>query len=278
MGLKIEEQGRIMKYTKGIYAFSLSVGKRKILYFENIIYMEIGKIIKRKECGYQYLSNRDKIMKNLLDTKIGKALATVFALVVVIGGVFIFRSVNQQEELPTEVYLAGGTIPSSAKIYPIIFEDLPMAVQTDEGVITEEDIYKLTKYIDLKSGFYDTRNPDNLPAADECTFLDDYQETVDIFKDWDYEVTGVQLLTIETTDKADEVAITYAVTLTGHGCDYYEEYTEDSDRIMISGGYWKHIGDNWYTYGSIYFVGDWQVDSVKVYRDYTTGRITVGRA
>ena len=55
-----------------------------------------------------------------------------------------------------EVFLAGGTIPASAKIYPIVDETFPMSiVNSTDYEFTDEDIWTLTYYVDVFASFDD---------------------------------------------------------------------------------------------------------------------------
>ena len=65
------------------------------------------------------------------------------------------NNINIKEETS---YLAGGTIPESAKIYPIVNDDMQMTLNDSRLLVTQEDIWTLTHYVDIWSTIDDTRN------------------------------------------------------------------------------------------------------------------------
>lgn len=110
-----------------------------------------------------------------------------------------------------EVFLAGGTIPASAKIYPIVDETFPMSiVNSTDYEFTDEDIWTLTHYIDVFASFDDMAGEG--PLKDEADkFLtsitsDEIIEVNTAAGDDNKKLVGVQILQINA-EALDDVQV-----------------------------------------------------------------------
>lgn len=123
--------------------------------------------------------------------------------------VFALTGCKQNDKNTDENYLAGGTIPESAKIYPIVNEELEMTVNDEDGVLSADDIWTLTHYVDIMGRCDDTRG-DGMDEEEMATFCT--QERIDSIKsgleenDYSYKVTGVQVLIMTVQDDGRVVA------------------------------------------------------------------------
>lgn len=145
-------------------------------------------------------------------------------------------------------YVAGGTIPTSAKVYPIVNGDLPMTVVDEDKLLSDDDIWTLTHDVDLWATGNDTRG-DGFKADEVADFADAtrIQEVQDAIaaKDYDYAVDGVQILAITATSSTD-VEILYVVQATGA---YTAEGLAESQYEMVDTLKFKKVNENWHIAG-----------------------------
>ena len=170
-------------------------------------------------------------------------------------------------------YVAGGTIPTSAKVYPIVNDDLPMTVVDEDKLLSDDDIWTLTHDVDLWSTGNDTRG-DGFKADEVADFADttriqEVQNAIDA-KNYDYAVDGVQILAITATSSTD-VEILYVVQATGA---YTAEGLAESQYEMVDTLKFKKVNDNWHISG----VGELCIapsGTIEYSQDSITGAYTV---
>lgn len=199
----------------------------------------------------------------------------LFALVLAIcAGVFFgFRigGDNGDVNVKTGEWLAGGTIPADAKLYPIMNEDMKMMVTNNaDGVLDDKDIWTLTHDIDLLAALDDVDSP--LEDTSEVNFLtscsvDEFMENNRIAGDA-FRVHTVQI--IEMYVREDKcVEVTYAIRISGHSNNVGE-----GDYIDIGVVKFKEVNGNWYEDGiGQYYVGE--DGSVDILIDDITGKISI---
>lgn len=181
---------------------------------------------------------------------------------------------NNDIEIKSGEYLAGGTIPAEAKIYPIVYEDVKMAVNDENGALSAEDIFTITHYVDVWSTLDDTRG-DGFASEQAKEFLTmerirQLEESMESSED-DYSVDGVQILAIDSIDEAHAVA-TYVLKLTGYNSNPLSP--GEGTYEAVQGLYFERIDGKWYEDGIAYgFMAE--AGTIEYIQDETTGHITV---
>lgn len=189
----------------------------------------------------------------------------------IIAAPFVANSVREREiETKTDGYLAQGTIPADAKLYPVLDEAVPMLTMDEDGFLSKEDIWTLTRYTDLFASLDDANG--NGYDADNFGFLT--TTTVDAIEqksrenENSYSVEGTQVLSIYVDDK-DHVEVIYMSRLTGSSAEL-EHGTYD----VLASLFFKRVNNSWYEDGIGHYItaptGDYTYD-----RDSITGQITV---
>lgn len=163
--------------------------------------------------------------------------------------VFALTGCKHNTDPNDETYLAGGTIPESAKIYPIVNEELEMTVNDEENTLSAEDIWTLTHYVDVFAKCDDTRG-DGMDEKEMAVFCS--QERIDSIKaghednDFSYSITGVQVLIMTVQDDGRVVA------------DYVTSIEGENEPAEISEGKYE-------SYSSLRFEkrnGKWYEDGI----------------
>lgn len=168
--------------------------------------------------------------------------------------------------------LAGGTIPSSAKVYPIVDESLDMSMSDEDGFLSAEDVWALTHYVDLWASIDDNRG-EGFKADEVAEFatpssIDDAKAAIES-NNFDYKVDGVQILTMQVED--DRVQVPYIVKLTGK-----------NDKAGIAEGhyeavhalYFKKVNNRWYEDG-VSFLLMAESGTIRYTKDDITGTYSI---
>jgi len=192
-------------------------------------------------------------------------------IISIVAAPFIANSVKEQQiESKSEGYLAQGTIPADAKLYPILDEEVPMLTLDEDGHLSQEDIWTLTRYTDLFASLDDANG--NGYDADNFGFLTtttvENIEKTSRENENSYRVDGTQVLSIYVDDK-DHVEVIYLSRLTGSSAEL-EHGTYD----VLASLFFKRVNNSWYEDGIGHYItaptGDYTYD-----RDPITGLITV---
>lgn len=150
--------------------------------------------------------------------------------------------------IKTGSYLAGGTIPANAKIYPIINEDLTMTVIDENEELTAEDIWEITNHVDVWTTWNDTRGDGvQLDKVKEFASMDRIEmlQTQANESDRDYSVDAVQILYMEVENDG-RVQVVYVMKFTGE-CP--SEGLGEETYESVEGLYFKKINNKWYEDG-----------------------------
>lgn len=180
------------------------------------------------------------------------------------------NNINIKEETS---YLAGGTIPESAKIYPIVNDDMQMTLNDSRLLVTQEDIWTLTHYVDIWSTIDDTRNDgmdeDSLeefvPQAQLDEIIKNRQSSAS-----DYSVDAVQILTIASISE-NEVEIPFVKEVTG--CNTEKGIAEGAYQIVGSLRF-KKSDEKWALSG-VSFITMEKKGDITFYRDTITGKYSL---
>lgn len=170
-------------------------------------------------------------------------------------------------------YLAGGTIPADAKIYPIVDNNLSMTVVDSDKQLKSNDVWTLTHYVDIWASWDDTRNG-GFKLEDGKEFVS--QERIEQLtkdaegSDRDYAIDGVQILKMQA-DPDGRVQVVYVVKFTGQCPD---EGVKEGTYESIEGLYFQRVGDNWYEDG-IGFLLMAESGTIDYERDNITGEYTI---
>lgn len=192
-------------------------------------------------------------------------------IISIIAAPFIAENVREHEiESKTEGYLAQGTIPADAKLYPVLDEEIPMLTLDEEGHLSQEDIWTLTRYTDLFASLDDTNgngyDADNFGFLTTTTVKEIEQKNRD--NENSYCVDGTQVLSIYVDD-GNHVEVIYLSRLTGSSAEL-EQGTYD----VLASLFFKKVNQTWYEDGIGHYItaptGDYTYD-----RDPITGQITV---
>lgn len=192
-------------------------------------------------------------------------------LIGMIAAPFVADSIKDRELEPkTEGYLAQGTIPADAKLYPVLDEEVPMLTMDENGYLSQEDIWTLTRCTDLFASLDDSNgngyNADNFSFL-TTTSVEAIEESNKENKN-SYSVDGTQVLSIYVDDK-DHVEVIYLSRLTGSSAEL-EHGTYD----VLASLFFKRVNNVWYEDGIGHYItaptGDYTYD-----RDSITGQITV---
>lgn len=143
-------------------------------------------------------------------------------------------------------YVAGGTIPVAAKVYPIVDDELPMTKDDENNILDADDIWTLTHYVDLWVTGNDTRG-DGFNADEVSKFADSesVKSVSEVSKSgaYEFEVKGVQILTIKALSK-NEVEILYLVRASGHNSTVAEGEYDMVDTLKF-----KRVNKEWHLSG-----------------------------
>lgn len=121
-------------------------------------------------------------------------------------------------------YLAGGTIPAAAKIYPVYDETISMVKHDEDNVLTDEDIYTITRYVDLFSSLDDSAG-DGYDEAElgfiTSVSVDDIISKAKLNNE-NWEVLSTQILALDVLDNGEVQAATIK-RLKGSSKEYEED-------------------------------------------------------
>ena len=199
------------------------------------------------------------------------ALAAVAVAACIIAAFFWHSKNDGDVDVKGAGYLAGGTIPADAKVYPIVSEDMPMIVSgNDGGVLTDKDIWTITHYVDLFASLDDKAGAHYDP--DKVTFLStrglkevlSNNETAGDL----YAVSSVQILAIDVEEE-NRVQVAYVVQMSGYSNDVAE-----GDYIAVAGLFFRRVNGNWYEDGIGHYVFE-PDGTISIDIDHLTGTITV---
>lgn len=170
-------------------------------------------------------------------------------------------------------YLAGGTIPASAKVFPIVYDDISMTISDSEGYLNGDDVWSLTHYVDIWCSWDDTRG--NGFLADEASEFVSMQRIQSLQEsgeeaDRDYSIDGVQILSIEVKNDK-RVEVDYVVKFTGQ-CP--SEGVEEGSYEAIEGLYFEKVNGKWYEDG-IGFALMAKAGEITYEQDEITGVLTI---
>jgi len=180
---------------------------------------------------------------------------------------------NDGLNIKTGSYLAGGTIPADAKLYPVVDDGLPMAVVDKDGELTAEDIWEITNHVDVWATWDDTRGDGILlDEAKKFVSMDRIEKLTSNAEksDRDYSVDAVQILAMEVEEDG-RVQVAYIVKFTGQ-CP--SEGVKEGTYESIEGLYFKKIKDKWYEDG-IGFLLMAKSGSILYSQDDITGKYTI---
>ena len=202
------------------------------------------------------------------------AICVIAAVIFLVVSFLGFDTIKDGFEIKSDGgYLAGETIPSGAKIYPIVDEGLPMSLDDVNGFLTDEDIFTLTKYVDLWCSSNDSRG-DGFLEEDVSKFTNStrIQEIKDAIKnnDLDYKVEGTQILTM-SVDMNHLVEVPYILKLSGkNDTEGYPEGTYEAIHALQ----FKKVNGNWYECG-VAFIAFGEAGAFDYQRDEITGLYTI---
>ena len=168
-------------------------------------------------------------------------------------------------------YLAGGTIPESSKVYPVIDENMTMSVTNNsDNSIGYDDIWIINHYVDLFCSFDDTEG-DGVKTDEISKFLTSYTVDEIMQNNEDagshHKLVGVQVLQIDVKD-ADNVEAAY-----------WERTSSDSDdadlQDTVAVLFFKRSADGqWYENGIAHCLTD-TAGSFKCVRDDISGQLSI---
>lgn len=205
-----------------------------------------------------------------------KSIIIGIVLTMTVAAVLGGFALHQQTTPPQkdDDYLAGGTIPKSAKLYDILDEDMPMVLQNfEENQFSDEDVATITHNVDLIMATEDTRN--TIPGKENYDFLtsksyDDLMAENEI-KGLDYAVHNVQIFNIRYDQPTDMIWCTTATRVFGRSAS---GAPGDRDMTHVNVIKFKQINGKWFEYETT-LIGMWETGTVTISRDYTTGKITL---
>lgn len=199
------------------------------------------------------------------------ALGVVAVLACIAAALLLHVRNNGDIDIKGTEYLAGGTIPADAKVYPIMAEDMPMIVSgNSDGTLSAEDIWTITHYVDLFVSLDDKAGASYDP--EKVTFLttrtlDEVLRNNENAGD-NYAVKSAQILAIDVEEE-NRVQVAYVEQLTGSSNE-----VSKGDYIAVAGLFFKRVNGNWYEDGIGHYVFEKDgVISIDV--DNLTGAITV---
>lgn len=176
-------------------------------------------------------------------------------------------------DIKSDDFIAGGTIPASAKVYPIVDEELEMTLSDSRGLLTKDDIWTLTHYVDLWASGNDTRE-NGFKKDEVSTFTSQakYNEAVLAYENatYDFKVDGIQILTIGSISD-DEVEIPYVVQVTGK--DESAGISEGTYQLVDALRF-KKTDENWYLSGVTSICME-ELGDIVYKRDTITGQYTI---
>ena len=170
-------------------------------------------------------------------------------------------------------YLAGGTIPASAKVFPIVHDDISMTISDENDYMNADDVWTLTHYVDVWATCDDTRGDGFLvDEAKEFVSTDRINTLVKETEESgrDYSVNGVQVLSMEV-DNDNRVQVVYVVQFDG-ACP--SENVEEGSYEAIEGLYFKKLNGKWYEEG-IGFALMAKAGEIQYEQDDITGVLTI---
>lgn len=170
-------------------------------------------------------------------------------------------------------YLAGGTIPASAKVFPIVHDDISMTISDENDYMNADDVWTLTHYVDVWATCDDTRGDGFLvDEAKEFVSTDRINTLVKETEESgrDYSVNGVQVLSMEV-DTDNRVQVVYVVQFDG-ACP--AENVEEGSYEAIEGLYFKKLNGKWYEDG-IGFALMAKAGEIQYEQDDITGVLTI---
>lgn len=170
-------------------------------------------------------------------------------------------------------YLAGGTIPASAKVFPIVHDDISMTISDEKNYMNADDVWTLTHYVDVWATCDDTRGDGFLvDEAKEFVSTDRINTLVKETEESgrDYSVNGVQVLSMEV-DNDNRVQVVYVVQFDG-ACP--TENVEEGSYEAIEGLYFKKLNGKWYEDG-IGFALMAKAGEIQYEQDDITGVLTI---
>lgn len=167
-------------------------------------------------------------------------------------------------------YLAGGTIPAAAKIYPVYDETISMVKHDEDNVLTDEDIYTITRYVDLFSSLDDSAG-DGYDEAElgfiTSVSVDDIISKAKLNNE-NWEVLSTQILALDVLDNGEVQAATIK-RLKGSSKEY-----EEGEYDVVGGLFFKKTNGAWYENG-IAFVTMQLAGTLQIEKDDISGNYVI---
>lgn len=202
-----------------------------------------------------------------------KVAALLLATAALLSLTACHKNGNEDLNVKTGSYLAGGTIPEDAKIYPILNDNLSMTVIDENGELTAEDIWEITNHVDVWATWDDTRGDGaQIDKLQEFVSMDRIEtlQTQAQESDRDYSIDAVQILSMQAEEN-NRVQVAYVVKFTGQ-CP--SEGIEEGVYESVEGLYFEKINDKWYEDG-IGFILMAKSGTILYSQDDITGEFTV---
>ena len=201
-----------------------------------------------------------------------KILLLILAVSLVIGGAVFWlyqREVKSEVEIKNGDFFAQGSIPASAKLFPIVDDTFAMSVIDGDG-LSSEDIWTITHYVDLFASLDNTLSNSYDPS--EVTFLTtttlDKIESINQENQNQYYVNGVQILSIYAESDSRVEAI-YLSRLDGSSNDL-----PSGSYDVVASVFFKKVNGNWYEDGIGHYITG-PTGSFSYTKDPITGQLTV---
>lgn len=201
-----------------------------------------------------------------------KWLILALVIVVAVGAIVLWlyqREVRLDMEIKSGDFLAQGSIPASAKLFPIVDETTQMTVIDGDG-LSKEDIWTITHYVDLFASLDNTLSENYDPSG--MTFLTtttpDKIESTNKENQNQYYVNGVQILSIYAESDSRVEAI-YLSRLDGSS----NELPSGSYDVIAS-LFFKKVNGNWYEDGIGHYITG-PTGSFNYTKDPITGQLSV---
>lgn len=210
---------------------------------------------------------------------------TISVLCLIIFCIGILSSCNKDNNPDMEIsgaeYLAQGTIPASAKLYPVVRDDMPMNTVYEgdaQDSVTDEDIATITTYIDKYAALCNNNAAEDYDNSD-LPFLSGFM-TQSLLDDNEKNeastiLTGCQIITLVflSGTEAEALVLTNSEGVIGNmdGKSMEGTFTQLTSKSLTK------INDNWYIIGSkSEFFGN--ADEYAIERDPIDGKIYVNPA
>lgn len=201
-----------------------------------------------------------------------KWLFLALVISIAIGGIvfwFYQREVESDVEIKNEDFFAQGSIPASAKLFPIVDDTFAMSVIDGNG-LSPEDIWTITHYVDLFASLDNTLSNSYDPSS--VTFLTtttlDKIESNNQENQNQYYVNGVQILSIYAESDSRVEAI-YLSRLDGSSNDL-----PSGSYDVIASLFFKKVNGSWYEDGIGHYITG-PTGSFVYTKDPITGQLTV---